>query len=282
MDKETLLSKIPENLHHVFAQMHNQIVLLQEENNRLRRALYAAKSEKHIKGVLILPEGTLFNELEDLNAEDPLETNDISEPVVTAGKKPKARSGGRAPLLLDIPRERVVHDLPAEQKVCPHDGTPLRQVSEEVVEVLEFVPATLKVIQNVYPTYACSICKEHIVETPAAPSILPKTQCGPGLLAQIIICKYLLALPLYRQEALFQEMGIELSRDSMARWILMAHQQMSPLLELFKKHLLTQSALDADETPVQVLKEHGKTPQSLSYMWVMSTVDDGPPAVWFE
>lgn len=282
MLENTYLENIPESHRAFVASMHNVIVTQQEEINRLRRALYGAKSEKH-KSILelLVPQGTLFNEAESgasLPALEPEATN--TEPAKKQKRSPE--SGGRKPLPNDLPRERVIHDVEEGAKVCPHDGANLVCIGEEVVEVLEFVPAQLKVVENVYPKYACNVCEGHVAKAPAAPSVLPQTQCGPGLLAQIIICKFLLAMPLYRQETEFEQMGIPLARTSMARWVIGAQKFLSPVIALLKDFILSRDALHADETTVQVLKEAGKTPQSKSYMWVICTTEHDPPAVYYE
>ncbi len=277
-----LLLKISAEFKPVFVGMHNQILTLQEENTRLRRALYAAKSEKHLAGVLITPVGTLFNEAEQ-EFVGPLQPVVIPPAVDPKEPRPRSpKSGGRQPLPEDLPRERVEHDLEVDSKNCPNDGAELTRIGEEIVETLEFRPATLVVIENVYPKYACPVCEQHVIQAPAVPSVLPQTQCGPGLIAQIIICKYLLALPLYRQESEFKQMGIELSRSSMARWIIATHKYLLPLLDLLKKFILASQVIHADETHVQVLKEKGKTPQSKSYMWTICTGEHDPPAVFYE
>ena len=275
-----LLLKISAEFKPIFVGMHNQILTLQEENTRLRRALYAAKSEKHLAGVLITPVGTLFNEAEQ-EFVGPLQPVVIPPAVDPKEPRPRSpKSGGRQPLPADLPRERVEHDLEVDSKTCPNDGAELTKIGEEIAETLEFRPATLVVIENVYPKYACPECEQHVAQAPAVPSILPQTQCGPGLIAQIIICKYLLALPLYRQESEFKQMGIELSRSSMARWIIATHKYLLPLLDLLKNFILASQVIHADETHVQVLKEEGKTPQSKSYMWTICTGKHDPPAVF--
>lgn len=285
MSKE-ILGVLPENLKPLFVSMHNEIVRLQEENYRLRRAQYASRSEKHISGILIEPVGTLFNESEvaaatEDSGSDP-EPPAVPLPDVKKKRVRSPESGGRKPLPPDLPRERVIHDISESEKTCRFDGDILRQIGEEVVEKIEFIPSTLKVIQHVYPKYACDTCEGTFVQSEAEPVALPGIQAGPGLLAHIIVCKYLLALPLYRQEAEFTEMGFELSRTTMARWVIKTHDFLFPLLTLLKNFILSRGSIHADETTVQVLKEKGKPPQSKSYMWTLCSGEHDVPAVWFE
>ncbi|MDF9401888.1 transposase, partial [Vibrio sp. 1180_3] len=76
-----------------------------------------------------------------------------------------------------------------------------------------------------------------------------------SLLANIILGKYQYALPLYRQETLFTQSGIELSRTTMARWAIQVSEKFKPLYQALKTHLLEQVVVQADETPLNVLKE---------------------------
>ena len=84
--------------------------------------------------------------------------------------------------------------------------------------------------------------------------------------------KYVNAMPLYRQEAAWKQLGVTFSRTTMARWIIRcAEDWLEPLWDAMRKELLQREVLHADETVVQVLKENGKTAQSKSYMWVYRT-----------
>lgn len=107
---------------------------------------------------------------------------------------------------------------------------------------------------------------------PAQP--IPKSQVSPGLLAYIIVCKFVDALPLYRQEKIFHRLGIEISRVNLANWVIQAGRLVQPLINLIRDRILEYDIVGMDETTVQVLKEPGKSPQSKSYIWVQR---GGPP-----
>ena len=285
MNTEQILQSLPEFSRPLFVDMNNQIVTLQQELFALRRLHYGQKTEQHIQGLTyIQAKGTLFDEVEQIQESEPTEPEApaVSDTPEPKDKKPKrtTNQGGRQPLPAHLPRERIVHE--PKSKLCAADGSELKHMGEVIVEKLEFTPATLKVIEHVYPKYSCGNCQSNIVQAPSEPCILPKTQCGPTLLSQIILFKYLLAVPLYRQESEFAAMGLEISRTSMARWVIGAHQTITPLLDLLKQSLLSQSVLHADETHVQVLKEPGKQAQSKFHMWTLCASKNQPPAVWFE
>ena len=115
---------------------------------------------------------------------------------------------------------------------------------------------------------------------PAQP--VPKSLASPGLLAFIATAKYADALPLYRQCQQFQRIGVELSRTTLARWMVCVGELVVPLINVLRDELVERPYLLMDETTVQVLKEPGKTPQSKSQLWAQMSAGPEPPIVLFE
>lgn len=123
-----------------------------------------------------------------------------------------------------------------EEKVCGCCGSALHQIGEDKSETLEFIPAKVKVIEHVRPKYGCRVCEKdgisnHIKQAPVPHSVIPKGYATPSLLSQIITSKYQYGLPLYRQEAMFKQHGIEISRKTMADWILRYNELFKPLYD---------------------------------------------------
>ncbi|MFT5852721.1 MAG: transposase [Colwellia sp.] len=128
----------------------------------------------------------------------------------TTKTKPK-----RKPLPAELPRKEVIVDIDESDKVCDCCQSPLHKMGESSSETLEFVPAHIKVIKTIRPKYACRQCErngiESVVKTALIPATpIPKSIATTSLLSQIIACKYQFGLPLYRQETLFSDIGIEL------------------------------------------------------------------------
>ena len=107
-----------------------------------------------------------------------------------------------------------------------------------------------------------------VLIAPPPPQIIPKGIATPGLLAHVAVSKYADALPLYRQEKMFERCGIEISRSTMAGWMVMAAKSCTPVMELLYKELQAGPLINVDETPVQVLNEPGRANTTKSYMWV--------------
>lgn len=281
------LAAFPEQVRPFVVSLHNDVVLLREENSRLRRALFSAKSERHY-GEVIEPNGSMFNEAEALAALDEARAaaqDPNQPPSPTPSKKPRKRSpesGGRDPLPPDLPRTRVEFDIPDGQKICPNDGAELVRIGERVVETLQIKPAEFSVLQSVYPLYGCDVCNKHMAQAPAVPAALPQASCDPSLIAYILEQKFLWGMPLYRLEQQFAQMGVEVSRTKLSRWVIAAADALGDVAYEIKKFILSQPAIHADETTVQVLKGTGKKPTSNNYMWTLSSAKGSVPAVWFQ
>ena len=247
------------------------IVQLQEQVRLLLAKRFAASSEK-------LPDGQLglFNEAEATAAEEP-ESDCATE--VAAHRRARAK---RAPLPETLERVDIEHRLEESQRTCPHHAVELERFGEVVSEQLDIVPAKVRVLRHVRGKYRYPSCEGHLrtAAMPAQP--LPKSFASPGLLAFIVTAKYVDALPLYRQHQQFQRIGVELSRTTLARWMVRVGELVVPLINLLRDELVERAYLMMDETTVQVLKEPGKAPESKSQLWAMMSPGPEPPIVVFE
>ncbi|MCL1078889.1 IS66 family transposase, partial [Parashewanella spongiae] len=198
-------------------------------------------------------QGELFNEAETLVEDDILEVDTTPEPEATPPKtkeKPK-----RKPLPKHLPRVQVIHDIDKADKQCGCCGHQLQQMGKDVSEKLEFIPAKVKVIENVRLKYSCQHCEKHdtkpnIKQASVPSSPIPKGYATPSLLSQIITSKYQYALPLYRQETMFKQHGIEISRRTMSDWMMKCGALFKPLHQRLREIQLSQPVIQADETTV--------------------------------
>lgn len=168
--------------------------------------------------------------------------------------KPSSPSAGhgRQRLPKSLWRERRVYDLEEAKRQCPECQEPLRRIGEDVSERLEYVPASLVVIEEACQKYACPKgCTVVTAEKPEAP--IEKGMPGPGLLAHVAVSKYGDHLPLHRQEEIFRRQGVDLPRQTMCNWMRQCADLVSPLYELMKERVLGSKALQTDDTPVPVL-----------------------------
>ena len=180
---------------------------LQEQVRLLLAKRFAASSEK-------LPDGQLglFNEAEATAAEKP-QSDCATE--VAAHRRARAK---RAPLPEALERVDIEHRLEDSERTCPHHAVELERFGEVVSEQLDIVPAKMRVLRHIRGKYRCPSCEGYL-RTGAMPAQpLPKSFASPGLLAFIVTAKYVYTLPLYRQHQQLVRIGVELSRETLARW----------------------------------------------------------------
>jgi transposase len=248
-------------------QYKHQVLTLQEQLNLAIARRYAASSEKVSADQL-----RLFDEAElDAGADAPVEEQDEKDSVTVP--EHTRRKTGRKKLPDTLPRVDIIHELAEADRVCPHDGHILAQIGEQVSEQLDIVPAKIQVLRHICKKYACS-CGQCIKTAKLPAQVIPKSLASPGLLAHVTISKYQDALPLYRQETILKRIGVDLSRATLANWMIKAGILVQPIINLLRDNLLEYDILQMDETTVQVLKEPGKTAQSKSYLWLQK---GGPP-----
>jgi len=260
MKNELALKQRIAELEKLLAQKDAQIAAL-EERWSLAQQKQFGKSAEGCAG-----QGELFNEVEEIVEEVEAEQQSISY----TRKKPV-----RKPLPKDLPREQVIHDI--IDKTCDCCGGELHKMGEDKSEKLEFIPAKIKVIEHIRPKYACRHCDKSSTQTQIKQASMPAMPINKGiatssLLSQLITSKYQYGLPLYRQEAMFKQYGIELSRQTMSSWIDKSATLFAPLVERLKAELLRQPTLFADETPLKVVKSDKVN----SYMWVYCSGRDSP------
>jgi transposase len=188
----------------------------------------------------------------------------------------------RRPLPDHLPRE-VRKCLP-KQEACPDCGGKLKHLGEDISEILEYVPASLKVIQYVRPKLACAGC-DRIVQAEAPSRPIERGMAGPGLLAHALTSKYCDHLPLYRQSQIYARSGVELDRSTLAEWVGGSSELLMPLVEALRRHVLSAGKLNADDIPVPVLAPgFGKTKTGRLWTYVRDdrpAGDSTPAAVWF-
>ncbi|MGC2221102.1 MAG: IS66 family transposase, partial [Methylocella sp.] len=179
---------------------------------------------------------------------------------------------GRKAIAAHLPRVAIVHDLAKDDQHCAC-GSPLVEIGSEVSEQLDYVPPKIRVLQHVRKKYACPGCEQCVKTAPLPAQILPKTNAAPGLLAHLVTSKYVDALPLYRQEAIFARYGVSLPRATQAAWIIALAERVQPLINLMDERLRASGYIRIDETPVQVINSE-RPATAEHWMWVRVA---GPP-----
>ena len=241
---------------------------------RLQRSQFGRRSER-IEG------DQLALGLEDLDADIARAEEDHSNPPAShPGCEPTARRQG---LPGHLPREDVAIDV--DEDVCPCCGGALHAIGETVSEMLDFVPARLRVLRIRRPKYGCRTCGTiHQAAAPERP--IAKGMASPGLLAHVLVSKYCDHTPLYRQSQIFARHGVEIDRSTLANWVGGACWWLEPLQARLAAHVFGSGKIFADDTTIPVL-DPGRGRTKTGRLWVYTRDDrpwsgpDPPAAVYF-
>ncbi len=218
----------------------------------------------------LFPE-SLEQALAELNIPSEAEVvEEASTPVAAHSSKPrKPRT-----LSADLPRVEVIHDLDESEKTCDDCGQTMKPIGyEPPLEQLAIIPAKHYVIRHLRTKYACE-CKLCIKRAAMPAQPIPKSQVSPALLAFLMVSKFLDGLPLYRLEKITARYGLDVSRQTMARWLIQGSEWLTRLTDAFAVEHLEYDILAADETRLQVLNEPDRDPTSQSWLWIRR---GGPP-----
>ncbi|NLV22629.1 MAG: IS66 family transposase [Syntrophomonadaceae bacterium] len=268
-------------------QLENQVQNLEKQVNNLTEIIILLRKQKFGSSSEKTPKSQFDGQLNLFNEAEQEALPDAEEPAVSKvngfyRRNPKTK---REELLKDLPVQEVICDVAEQECFCPKCQSGLVPVGKEIVrEELEYIPAKLQVIRYVRMAYGCQACKQrgtpYILKALTPTSLMNHSLASPSTVANVMYQKYVNGMPLYRQEKEWEQMGLALSRATMANWIIRCSQDwLMPVVNHLRQELLKRDTIHCDETPVQVLKEPGKKPQSKSYMWLYRTGEDGDPPI---
>jgi len=161
-------------------------------------------------------------------------------------------------------------------------------MSKQIRKELKIVPAQLSVVEHVQHIYSCRECEKNDINTNVKTAKMPKPPISGSIASSSVIAyimneKFVKSIPLYRQEQEWRRMGVNLSRQNMANWMIKsADNLLKPIYNRMKQHLLENDIIHADETTLQVLKEPGRSANTNSYMWLYRTGRDCNPIVLYD
>ena len=276
--KDKIIQEQAEKLQQMSEQideLKKSVELYRQAAAMARAAQFGSRSEKTV------PEGyeeqPLFNEAEQEASPKAKEPNLDPDDTVEVKNHKRKKRGSRDEMLKDIPHEEKICQLPEDKMNCDTCGSKLVPVGKKHVRTeVQRIPAQLKIIDYYQMVYKCPECEKKdtpkMVSAPVPQPVLQHSMVSASAAAHLLLQKYQNAMPLYRQEAEWAELGLKLSRATMANWVIcLARDYLIPLSELLRKDLLAQPSIHVDETPVQVLKEPGRKAKTKSYMWVFAS-----------
>ncbi len=239
-----------------------QIKKLQNQLDQLLRTVYGNKSERFaptIPGQISLPLDFPVDEKPEIK----------KETITYERNKPDGKSNHKGRLPLPDHLERV--DIIVEPL---EDVTGLIKIGEEVTEQLEHEPGKLFVKRYHRPKYA-KPQGEGVIIAELPSFIIPRGIAGAGLLALIIVQKYVDHLPLYRQIEMFKRMGLDIPSSTMSDWLAMCINELAPLYEALKSKILACNYLQGDETGLKVLDRDKKGTTHRGFYWVYRDPQSG-------
>ena len=234
---------------------------------QLQRGQFGRRSERLDRDQLQLG-------LEDL--EQTVAAAEAAQETAAAGRgtprpaRTRRRNLGALPT--HLPRIEVVIDV--EDKSCPCCGGTLHVIGEDTSEMLDIVPAQLRVKVIRRPRYGCRSCEEAVVQAPAPERPVTGGMATEALLAHVLVAKFCDHLPLYRQAAIFARQGIALDRSTLCDWVGRACWWLEPLWRLLRRHVLSSTRIFADDTLLPVL-DPGRGRTKPGRFWGYA-VDDRP------
>lgn len=271
------------------ADMQTRLDEMTEELKLLRKKLFGSSTEHMSNPYVNSDQLTIypFLGIEPEKEPEPVEAEYIEIQGYTKSKKAKSTLKEQ---FSNIPVKQVFIDsLSDEDKLCPTCGTEMQPIGTEIIrrEVIHVKPS-MYMLEYVGTTYGCPVCKDtedpQFVKDNKAPAALIKgSYTSPSLTSWVLYEKFAKSVPFYRLEKSLEELGAKISRTTMANWAIQCNSlYFKNLTDYFHRELLKRKYLMMDETPIQVLHEPGRTPESKSYVWLMRSGNDGlPPIIYY-
>lgn len=206
----------------------------------------------------------LFNEVEHL-ADGQVPIEPTIDTILVPEHKRRKRKGKRDEDLMNFDSKVIEHTL-TEAELSAHFPEGYTRLPDEVYRKLELIPAVFEVHEHHIAVYKGKNGK--IVKANHPKEMLDGSIATPSLVSAVINSKYTNAVPLYRQEQEFARNDVNLSRQTMANWVIKTSERyLSLVYDRMREELLKSPVIHADETPVMVTKD-GREGMHKNYMWV--------------
>src|SRR6266404_7439414 len=262
------------------------VLALDAENEKLRVAMQTLKEMifgKRSERLAAIVAEQLALELDDLatGVTPPAPANDDLPATKPAGKPRKKASRNIGALPKHLPRCEQV--LEPDATACPCCEGRLHKIGEDVSEVLDVIPAILRVLRTIRPKYACRGCTDGVVQAKVLPRLIESGMASTALVTHVVVSKFAWYLPLYRQVQILASQGIHLDRATLACWVKRAAWWLKSLYELQLRTIQASPRLFCDETPMPVL-DPGRHRTRTCQFWAHAMDDrpwggPSPPAV---
>ena len=276
------LPRDPDRLIEMLLAFGGEIEALQATITKLRTIIFGARSEK--SAVIIAEQLSLGLGDAATNAALSSPANDGSRTTSATTRPvpaPQKRNRNIGALPGHLPRVDVT--IEPETTTCPCCAGALHCIGEDVNDVVDRVPAVLRILRTIRPKYACRACEGAVVQAKARPRLIESGMASTALVAWIAAAKFAWGSTLYRQTQILAGHGLTIDRQTLARWMKRAAWTVKGLYELQLASMHSHARLFCDETPVRVL-DPGRGRTKVCQFWAHATDDrswkgPAPPAV---
>jgi len=253
-------SATPPDYKTLYEQSQLRIIALEQQLQQLQKMIFGSRHERFVPATSNNPQLSLDIQTEPVGARIITETQKITYTRNKIVEDKAVQHPGRMKLPEDLRREEII--------IEPNDDTTgCKKMGEEITEVLEYQPGELYVKQYKRIKYAKPDNAGVLIgDLPVRP--IEKAMAGEGLLAQIVIDKYVDHLPLHRQMQRFERSGVKLAYSTLTDWVSGTCELIAPLFEALKADVLKNHYLHVDETPIKVLDKDKKGQTHRGYYWV--------------
>ncbi len=244
-----------------YNQLQITVAGLQQQLAQLQKMIFGSRHERFVPTGINPSQLALGIEAETVSSCSVVDAKKISyiKTNVSIEQKPLVHPG-RMKLPEHLRREELVIEPLEDISAC-------KKIGEEITEVLEWEPGELFVKRYIRPKYAKPY-NEGVVTGSLPSRPLEKAMAGAGLLAQIVIDKYVDHLPLYRQMQRFDRSGVKLAYSTLTDWVSSTCKLIEPLYQALRREVLGTHYLHVDETPIKVLDKDKKGQTHRGYYWV--------------
>jgi transposase len=244
----------------LYEQSQLRIIALEQQLQQLQKMIFGSRHERFVPATSNDPQLSLDIQTEPIGARIITDTQKITYTRNKIVEDKAVHHPGRMKLPEDLRREEIIIEPTGDTTGC-------KKMGEEITEVLEYQPGELYVKQYKRIKYAKPDNAGVLIgELPVRP--IEKAMAGEGLLAQIVIDKYVDHLPLHRQMQRFERSGVKLAYSTLTDWVSGTCELIAPLFEALKVEVLQSHYLHVDETPIKVLDKDKKGQTHRGYYWV--------------
>ena len=259
---------LPQDLataHQQIIKLYHDTLFLKEELAQIKRMIFGQKSERFVSTET--PAEQMALDLFDDTQQPPVGFVEDTQKISYTRRKRK-KGHGRSAIPDDIHTEEILLDVEETEKHCSYCGKEKRCIGCDETTELEYTPAVFYAKKYIRPKYVCTEICDQGVSTALLPSRpIDKGIAGPGLLAYILVSKFVDHLPLYRLETIFSRYGIHINRSTMVGWIAKVCEHLQNVYDALYENVLDSSYIQSDETPLKVQDRNKKKKCHIGYLW---------------